>query len=156
VLVFTTDEAWEFIPENGGASVHLSTWQPRPFALTEREEQTWRRLFAIRPAALACLEKERQAKSIGKALDAKVILDGSAQVLGELTDEEKESLRELLNVSQLILSRQPEGNELTVEAVKADGQKCERCWHWETDVGAEPEHPLLCGRCVAAVRLAVP
>jgi isoleucyl-tRNA synthetase len=88
-------------------------------------------------------------------LDAKLILGGSAQVLGDLTDEEKESLRELLNVSQLILSRQPEGNELTVEAVKADGQKCDRCWHWETDVGACAEHPLICGRCVAAVRQAV-
>ncbi|HTA29311.1 MAG TPA: class I tRNA ligase family protein, partial [Candidatus Cybelea sp.] len=155
MLVFTTDEAWEFIPDNGRASVHLSTWEPRPLSLTEREEQTWRQLFAIRSTALACLEKERQAKSIGKALDAKIILKGSAQVLGDLTDEERESLRELLNVSQLILSRQPEGNELTVEAVKADGQKCERCWHWETDVGACAEHPLICGRCVAAVRQTV-
>ncbi len=155
VLVFTTDEAWEFIPESGHASVHLTKWEPRPFALTEREEQTWRRLFALRPAALACLEKERQAKSIGKALDAKIILKGSAQVLGDLTDKEKESLRELLNVSQLILTRQPEGLELTVEAVKADGQKCERCWQWEMDVGAQADHPLLCGRCVAAVRQTV-
>jgi isoleucyl-tRNA synthetase len=155
MLVFTTDEAWEFIPERGCASVHLAAWESRPLALTEREEQTWGRLFAIRPAALACLEKERQAKSIGKALDAKIILKGSAQVLGDLTDEEKESLRELLNVSQLILTRQPGGNELSVEAVKADGQKCERCWHWETDVGAEAEHPRICGRCVAAVRQAV-
>jgi isoleucyl-tRNA synthetase len=152
MLVFTADEAWEFIPDNGGASVHLSTWEPRPFTLTEREEQTWKRLFEIRPAALACLEKERQAKSIGKALDAKIILKGPPQVLGDLTDKEKESLRELLNVSQLSMTPQPEGSELTVEAVKADGQKCERCWHWETDVGANAEHPLLCGRCVAAVR----
>jgi isoleucyl-tRNA synthetase len=101
------------------------------------------------------LEKERQAKNIGKALDAKLILRGPAQVLGGLTDEDKESLRELLNVSQLIVSGPSQGAELTVEAVKADGQKCERCWHWETDVGAEAEHPLLCGRCVAAVRQAV-
>jgi isoleucyl-tRNA synthetase len=155
VLVFTADEAWEFIPESGQASVHLTTWEPRSFALTEREEQTWRRLFDIRPAALACLEKERQAKSIGKALDAKLNLKGSAQVLGDLTDKESESLRELLNVSQLILTRQPEGLELTVEALKADGQKCERCWHWEMDVGVDAEHPQLCGRCVAALRQAV-
>jgi len=151
ILVFTADEAWEFVPGSGGASVHLSTWEPRPFALSEREEQTWKRIFEIRPAALACLEKERQAKSIGKALDAKVILKGPAKVLGDLTDIEKESLRELLNVSQLILAKAEDSAVLTVEAVKADGQKCGRCWHWETDVGAQAEHPLLCGRCVAAV-----
>ena len=34
----------------------------------------------------------------------------------------------------------------------ADGQKCERCWHWETDVGSNPEHPTICGRCVEAVK----
>jgi isoleucyl-tRNA synthetase len=156
ILVFSADEAWEFIPGGGSASVHLSTCEPRPFALTEREEKTWKQLFEIRPTALACLEEERKAKNIGKALDAKLIL--TASVLGDLIDEEKESLRELLNVSQLILTGPAEGAEVTIEtieAVKADGQKCERCWHWETDVGIDPEHPLICGRCVAAVRQSV-
>jgi isoleucyl-tRNA synthetase len=155
ILVFTADEAWEFIPESDSTSVHLSSWVTRPFALSERESQTWKKLFEIRPTVLSCLEKERQAKNIGKALDAKIILGGTAQVLGDLTDEEKESLRELLNVSQLILTGPTEAAEVwieTIEAVKADGQKCERCWHWELDVGADSEHPLLCGRCVAAVR----
>jgi isoleucyl-tRNA synthetase len=155
MLAFTTDEAWEFIPRSGCDSVHLAAWQPRLFARSPREQQTWTRLFEIRPAALACLEKERQAKNIGKALDARLVLKGSAQVLGDLTDQERESLRELLNVSQLILAEAPAGADLTVEAVKADGQKCERCWHWEMDVGADPEHPRICGRCVAAVRQAV-
>jgi isoleucyl-tRNA synthetase len=27
--------------------------------------------------------------------------------------------------------------------------KCERCWHWRGDVGSDPAHPGLCGRCVA-------
>ncbi|HYR00685.1 MAG TPA: zinc finger domain-containing protein, partial [Casimicrobiaceae bacterium] len=29
------------------------------------------------------------------------------------------------------------------------GEKCERCWHWRADVGADPAHPALCARCVA-------
>ena len=152
MLVFTADEAWEFIPAHGSASVHLSTWAPQPFVLSEKEQKTWSRLFEIRPAVLACLEKERQAKNIGKALDAKVVLGGSAQSLDDLTDKDRESLRELLNVSQLTFNEKSTGTELTVEAVKADGQKCERCWHWELDVGVDPQHPLICGRCVAAVR----
>ncbi len=154
MLVFTTDEAWEFIPGHGAASVHLSTWEPKPFALSERESAVWKQIFEIRPAALACLEKERQAKNIGKALDAKIILSGAAQELGTLTVEEQESLRELLNVSQLVLSTSGEAGAVSAEAVKALGTKCERCWHWEMDVGACAEHPLLCGRCVTAVRAA--
>ena len=155
ILVFTADEAWEFIPQSGSGSVHLARWEPGAFALSEKEKRTWKELFEIRPAVLACLEKERQAKNIGKALEARILLKGPAQVLGALTDEDKESLRELVNVSQLVLVGQPEAAAWTVEAVKADGRKCERCWHWEADVGAQREHPLLCGRCAAAVGQAV-
>jgi isoleucyl-tRNA synthetase len=28
-------------------------------------------------------------------------------------------------------------------------RKCERCWHWRDDVGHDPDHPLLCGRCTS-------
>ena len=31
----------------------------------------------------------------------------------------------------------------------AQGEKCERCWHVRDDVGANAEHPGLCGRCVS-------
>jgi isoleucyl-tRNA synthetase len=60
-----------------------------------------------------------------------------------------ESLRELLNVSQLQVEA-GEG-ELTVEVSKAGGSKCGRCWHWETSVGTHTTHPLLCDRCAQAV-----
>jgi len=33
----------------------------------------------------------------------------------------------------------------------AEGQKCPRCWHFETDIGANAEHPEICGRCVTNV-----
>ena len=39
-----------------------------------------------------------------------------------------------------------------VKVTHADGQKCERCWHWETDVGKNAEHPTICGRCVEVVK----
>jgi isoleucyl-tRNA synthetase len=59
-------------------------------------------------------------------------------------------LRELLNVSQLTVETHAEGETDAVIA-HADGQKCERCWHWETDIGKTPAYPMLCGRCVAAL-----
>ena len=30
-------------------------------------------------------------------------------------------------------------------------EKCERCWHCETDIGQNAEHPTICARCVEAV-----
>jgi isoleucyl-tRNA synthetase len=40
---------------------------------------------------------------------------------------------------------------LTVRISRAKGQKCERCWHYETDIGQFSAHPSLCGRCVAVL-----
>jgi isoleucyl-tRNA synthetase len=40
---------------------------------------------------------------------------------------------------------------ITIGIAKAAGQKCERCWHYETDIGDHAAHPTLCGRCVAVL-----
>lgn len=40
---------------------------------------------------------------------------------------------------------------LGVGVVKADGEKCDRCWNYSTHVGENPEHPIICERCVAAL-----
>ncbi|HMP81538.1 MAG TPA: isoleucine--tRNA ligase [Verrucomicrobiota bacterium] len=150
VLAFTADEAWEFVPGRTADSVHGATWTPAHFILAESESESWKNLFTIREVALPELEKARQSKQIGKSLEAKVTLNGT----GPLAVDAKlhlDSLRELLNVSQVQLAE--EGGETVFAVVsKADGQKCERCWHWETDVGSNSEHPTLCHRCVEAVK----
>lgn len=160
ILSFTTDEAWEFIPGKPHDSVHLFDWTPLSFSRPASEQQAWQQLFRIRQEVLPELEKKRELKLIGKALEAKVILQGSLESTGAAA-ENSEALRELLNVSQLVVASNLAAEEanalpgqirITVE--KAEGQKCERCWHWETDVGNHSNHPTLCHRCVAAVSAA--
>jgi isoleucyl-tRNA synthetase len=153
ILAFTADEAWEFVPGKQADSVHELTWQPAEFARSESERQAWKALFHLRDFALPVLEKARQAKQIGKALEAKLIFTGDDPTLTH-AESEKEALRELLNVSQLEVSRES-GKAFEVAVTKAEGQKCERCWHWETDVGSNPEHPTICARCVRAVEALV-
>ena len=119
--------------------------QPVKFVLPEAEQGAWKLMFQTRNAVLPELEKARQAKLIGKSLEAKATLTGAAGL-----GAHRESLRELLNVSQLEIAEA--GNTLAVAITKAAGEKCERCWHWETDVGSHAEHPTLCGRCVGAVK----
>jgi isoleucyl-tRNA synthetase len=41
---------------------------------------------------------------------------------------------------------------ITVRIARAEGEKCERCWHYETDIGQHAAHPTLCGRCVAVLQ----
>ena len=153
ILSFTADEAWEFVPGKNVQSVHETTWQPAPFERPEEERALWARLFDLRELALPELEKARQAKHIGKALEAKLTFRGGPRI-GELASHQ-EALRELLNVSQLEIPPTSDAST-TVSVSKADGQKCERCWHWERDVGANSEHPTICARCVKAVEESKP
>ena len=149
ILVFTTDEAWELIPGNTIDSVHLSTWIPDAPRLDPQGQEIWKRLLAIREQVLPALEQARQNKTIGKALEAGLRLRGPADLVA-CAQANAEDLRELLNVSQLAVESTPT-ESMEVLVVKADGQKCERCWHWETDIGSNAAHPTLCGRCAEGI-----
>jgi isoleucyl-tRNA synthetase len=150
ILAFTADEAWEFAPGRKVDSAHRLSWQPAEFQRPEPERAAWKALFELRELALPELEKARQAKQIGKALEAKLTFAGSSPALTS-AQAHLESLRELLNVSQLEIQPGGEG-AVTALVSKAAGLKCERCWHWETDVGSHPEHPTICARCAQAVQ----
>jgi isoleucyl-tRNA synthetase len=176
VLAFTADEAWEFVPGKPTGSVHEAAWQLGEFEFSKNEQEIWKGLLELRRVTLPELEKFRQSKVIGKSLEAKLDLIGNSKALVE-APLNKDNLRELLNVSQLqvhfktptyvptdkplpdtrldrlnLRLKSEFFGELEVSVSKADGQKCARCWHWETDIGRNAEHPTLCGRCVEAVK----
>jgi isoleucyl-tRNA synthetase len=148
ILVFTADEAWEFLPGRKTASVHESILTPQGSTLLFDDIDKWEWQMMQRQPILLELEKARQAKSIGKSLDAKVeIVIPQAQ--WQISD--RETLRELVNVSSLEI-RVGDPTPTPILVSKADGQKCERCWHWEPEVGTNPEHPTICNRCIEAVK----
>jgi isoleucyl-tRNA synthetase len=150
ILVFTADEAWEFIPGAGAESVHLAQWQPSEFASAAEEKELWKALLESRNEMLPALEAKRQSKIIGKSLEAALRLDAGKKPYSNWAakPEVLEAFRELCNVSQVEVTSDKDA-ELVVRAA---GQKCDRCWHWETDVGSNAEHPTICGRCVEAVK----
>jgi isoleucyl-tRNA synthetase len=149
ILAFTADEAWEFVPGQASVSVHSVIWKYEPLALSGEEKIAWEAFFKLRELMLPELEKARQAKIIGKSLEAKVIFTPDLQTPNEALSG-KEQFQELLNISQY--ERTAGEEKMIIRVERADGQKCERCWHWETDVASNPEHPTICGRCVEAVK----
>jgi isoleucyl-tRNA synthetase len=158
ILAFTADEAWEFIPGKPTESVHQNEWKPKLFEMTKPEQEAWHFMIKYRnDSILPQLEQFRQMKIIGKSLEASIDVKAAGDYL-EYIKTRTEELRELMNVSQLnigILEERLAWNEAgkaVSNISKADGQKCERCWHWETDIGQNTEHPTLCGRCVEAVK----
>jgi isoleucyl-tRNA synthetase len=55
----------------------------------------------------------------------------------------------VLITSAARVERAERGGTLAIAVNPSAGDKCERCWHWRADVGADPVQPALCGRCVA-------
>ena len=148
VLVFTSDEAWENLPSQSVASVHIAEF-PEAFGSEADEEllARWDRIFAIRDEVLRALEEARTAKEIGSSLEAGVVLTSDNETTRFLLDY-YEQLRYIFIVSQVEVR---EGDALNVEIQKADGTKCERCWNYSVHVGEFPNYPTVCERCIEAL-----
>ena len=41
-----------------------------------------------------------------------------------------------------------EEGDMALIVTPSEQEKCVRCWHYRADVGSDPEHPEICGRCV--------
>ena len=150
ICVFTSEEAWEFLPGDKADSVHLADWPEESLNLTDEERADWENLFALREPALAELEKARQEKLIGKALEARVTITANPEAL-KTAQAHAETLRELINISQLKLTEDTSAEAAAYSVTKAEGTKCSRCWRWEKSVGQYKNHPELCTRCMDAV-----
>ncbi len=143
ILAFTAEEAWRFWPGRPAESVFLwdlPALDPRwtDPALASR----WEKAMAARAVVAKALEEAREAKTIGPSLQARVALRGPA---AELQALEGLNLPELLIVSTAAV--EIASGEFSVAVTPAAGVKCPRCWRWQTDVGANPSYPELCGRC---------
>ena len=166
VLSFTADEVWGFLPKLAGreASVHLALFSD-PKQLREAtgasEEQVsallndWDQLAKVRDDVQKSLEEARARQEIGKALDAEVVLTAPESVFSLLGRHEND-LRYFFLVSNVQLRKTAAENGgsggFQVEIRKASGQKCERCWNYSTQVGADARYPTVCERCSTALK----
>jgi isoleucyl-tRNA synthetase len=157
ILTFTCEEVWGLLPKLPGdpPSVHVALF-PVPQELTAGLDesqlgrlQNWDRLMNVRPAVLKALEQARQERFIGNPLEAKVVLSVNGDV-GRLLSDYRRDLPMLFIVSQVDLREGP-NQEVEVKVERAQGAKCERCWKYTTDVGANGRWPTICGPCAAAV-----
>jgi isoleucyl-tRNA synthetase len=155
ILAFTTEEAWEAAKLGPEKSVHLARF-PEPQAAWEAPElaESWDKLLELRAEVGKVLEEKRRAKEIGHSLDAAVtIWARDAEDEGFLRNNVA-LLKKLVIVSRIQVEPPQEGAAATwrVEACKAPGVKCERCWMYDPQVGEDARHPGLCPRCADVVR----
>jgi len=147
-LSFTAEEAWKvFQPQS--QTIFTEAFHAYPHIdQAEGLIAKWTLLREVRGNVTKALEEARGANQIGSSLQAEVRILASGErhdALASLGDD----LKFVLITSAAEVVRVESEADEAVEVVTSKYLKCERCWNYREDVGANSEHPGLCGRCVA-------
>ncbi|RGX56488.1 isoleucine--tRNA ligase [Anaerotruncus sp. AF02-27] len=161
IIPFTAEEVWSYLPADknyDSASVMFNEMPKYCGNLVDSAFiAKWDRIHEVRDDVLKALEDARNAKMIGKSLEAKVILHAADDETFAFLSSVEKDLAPVFIVSQVVLEKGGEGrfsgaNGLfTVDVAKADGELCPRCWAHSDSVGADAKHPTLCARCAQII-----
>ncbi|WP_204103065.1 MULTISPECIES: isoleucine--tRNA ligase [Spirulina sp. CCY15215] len=173
VLSHTAEDIWQFLPyKTPYKSVFASGWlEMKSEWKKPKLAASWTILRDIRTEVNKVMEQARSEKAIGSSLDAKVLiystdvaLKQSLQALNpieSLAGNRIDELRYLFLASQVELvdsldtiqkaEYKSESDNIAIGIIKAEGEKCDRCWNYSTYVGQSSQHPLLCDRCETAL-----
>ena len=155
ILCFTSQEIWSYIPKLDGMKDYV-VFEQMPeakAAADEAFEAKWDRIMAIRDDVKKVLEQARADKVIGSALEAGLTLYCSKEVYDFLNAIPMDELADLFIVSHVDLVEGEGGVKglvegLGVSAAHAAGNKCLRCWKYDTTVGEDG----LCPRCAKVLK----
>jgi isoleucyl-tRNA synthetase len=142
ILAFTADEAWQYCGSAG--SIHLQEF-PKESAREDKASAPMTELLRLRAVIGQAIEKARQEKLIGNALEAAVVLKSNSDVTKNISREE---LEELFILSDLTMEEAPEASAAVTRTAH---KKCARCWRHRSTVGGSAAHPELCDRCEEVV-----
>lgn len=139
-LSFTAEEAWKIVGNSDTIFLEKFTDLPEgDDALLTK----WTRIREIRDVVNKDIETVRGEGKVGASLQAEITVAAQHEDLALL-----QTLADDLKFVFITSGAQPvAGDELAVTVTPSEHAKCERCWHYRADVGANPEHPSLCGRC---------
>jgi isoleucyl-tRNA synthetase len=167
ITTFTAEEVWKEMPHNAADKAlpyaQFSLWSDQLFTLNDDDllsNAEWATLFKVREAVSKQLETLRGEGKIGSSLDATVTIYASGEHFASLSKLQQE-LRFVLITSGANLVQADSAPETAaainevpgvwIESQASTDEKCVRCWHHQPDIGVDPEHPELCGRCVSNV-----
>ncbi len=152
ILCYTTDEIWQHLCAVSGEDKHVALTdfpQPDTDAVLSKEiQELFDSALSIKDVVAKALETARAEKVIGSSLEASVKLTLTKPLFAQFSDK-KQMLIYLLIVSDLQLV---EGeNDIVAEVKHAEGEKCMRCWCFNTEPVQDGEG-ILCARCNNVVK----
>ena len=159
ILSFTGEEVWAVLNGRDDVSVFEQVWYELPqidhHGFGEWPlPNSWQVIREWRVRVNKHLEDARSSGVIGSSLQAEVDLyvsNDQTTVLGnfDLLSELGDDLRLVLITSRATLHSVASRAEERIVVTPSAHAKCERCWHYRSDVGSDANHPTLCGRCVS-------
>ena len=162
VLSFTAEEIWKFLPGERTESVFFSEWYAFPDIPKDEygmDLDYWKQVIEVRDVVNKELEALRTAGEIGANLQAEVELYCGREIY-DLLNRLEDELRFVFitSTTRLYIAGEPPkeaqhvtlstNDEIWIAVSASEHQKCERCWHYREDVGANAKHETLCGRCI--------
>jgi len=162
VLAYTSDEIWSYMPhlDSDNKEGVILNQMPKIRGEWDNDElvERWEQLLDVKSDVSKALEIARTDKIIGHSLGASVKISASGK-LYDLLSEYADDLKTIFIVSNVELVKDEELQDafvgettpVKVKVSQADGEKCERCWMYSTEVGKNSEHPHLCPRCLSVV-----
>lgn len=126
----------------------LHTFHRLPAASDDEAARTarWSLIRAVRAEAQKEIEAVRTEGKVGSSLQAEVTVKASGDKYAALASL-GEDLRFVFITSQASIAEVASEAEEAIVVTPSTHQKCARCWHYRADVGRNPAHPELCGRC---------
>lgn len=153
IIPHTAEEIWSHTPHVTEESVHLAD-MPKIHEVDTVLIEKWSHFLDLRDDVLKGIEALRNEKVIGKPLEAKVtVYTDNAEDLALL--KSFDNLHQLLIVSQAEVSDTAVGTKYTnlnVLVERAEGEKCERCWNYASEITADDHaFPHVCPRCLSVL-----
>lgn len=165
ILSFTAQEAWEILKgphtSNGNGYIFTEEWYEfPPVVLDDVSESDWQAILNVKETVNKAYEIARTDKVINANLSANVTVyapDTIMASLNRLGDELKfvfissqASVKPFAEKPSNV-TYSDEDSQVAVVVKPATGEKCIRCWHIREDIGINPAHPEICGRCAQNV-----
>ena len=149
LLSFTAEEAWKILKKKNGGTIFTETFATLPSLADEAAlVDKWTRIRAVRSDVQKKLEPLRERGEIGSSLQSEVEIRANAETAAFLQTLDDE-LKFVLITSGARAASAAESSDQQIIVTPSPHAKCGRCWHWRSDVGCDPGHPTICGRCVS-------
>ena len=147
VISFTADEIWQILMPQSDELVFMDTWYDIPaHELNARELLAWEHIIHVRAIANKKIEELREKGLVGSSLQAEIDIYASGDIHQSLSLLHEDLKFAMITSYAKLHERQ---GDLHIDVRASEHKKCDRCWHYQEEVGSHHEHPTICNRCIS-------